>query len=141
MKKFEDFSKEDLWKLRCEVSVNSLYYSDFHNSFGLDTHSVSDFFDGWLDFVEELMVEDGHKDAGNKFFDYFDQYDNAETLEQWYYCFDNFSWVKYNNYTVYVGGEEVNDYYLSKDEAEEIAARWERDGYDDVQVVQIPFED
>ena len=33
MKKFEDFSKEDLWKLRCEVSVNSLYYSDFHNSF------------------------------------------------------------------------------------------------------------
>lgn len=141
MKKFEDFSKEDLWKLRCEVSVNSLYYSDYHNSFGLDTHSVCDFFDGWLDFVEELMVEDGHKDAGNKFFDYFDQYDNAETLEQWYYCFDDFSWVKYNNYTVYVGGEEVNDDYLSKDEAEEIAASWERDGYDDVQVVQIPFED
>ena len=95
---------------------------------------------GWLDFVEELIVEDGHKDAGNKFFDYFDQYDNAETLEQWYYCFDDFSWVKYNNYTVYVGGEEVNDYYLSKEEAEEVAARWERDGYDDVQVVQIPFE-
>lgn len=141
MKRFEDFSKEDLWKLRCEVSVNSLYYSDYHNSFGLDTHSVCDFFDGWLDFVEELMVEDGHKDAGNKFFDYFDQYDNAETLEQWYYCFDDFSWVKYNNYTVYVGGEEVNDDYLSKDEAEEIAASWERDGYDDVQVVQIPFED
>ena len=141
MKKFEDFSKEDLWKLRCEVSVNSLYYSDYHNSFDLDTHSVCDFFDGWLDFVEELMVEDGHKDAGNKFFDYFDQYDNAETLEQWYYCFDDFSWVKYNNYTVYVGGEEVNDDYLSKDEAEEIAASWERDGYDDVQVVQIPFED
>ena len=121
--------------------MNSLYYSDFHNSFGLDTHSVSDFFDGWLDFVEELMVEDGHKDAGDKFFDYFDQYDNAETLEQWYYCFDDFSWVKYNNYTVYVGGGEVNDDYLSKEEAEEIAARWERDGYDDVQVVQIPFED
>ena len=141
MKKFEDFSKEDLWKLRCEVSVNSLYYSDFHNSFGLDTYSVSDFFAGWLDFVEELMVEDGHKDAGNKFFDYFGEYDNADTLEQWYYCHDDFSWVKYNNYTVYVGGGEVNDDYLSKEEAEEIAARWERDGYDDVQVVQIPFED
>lgn len=103
MKKFEDFSKEDLWKLRCEVSVNSLYYSDYHNSFGLDTHSVCDFFDGWLDFIKEQMMEDGHKDAGDKFFDYFDQYDNAETLEQWYYCFDDFSWVKYNNYTVYVG--------------------------------------
>ena len=121
--------------------MNSLYYSDFDNSFGLDNRSVSDFFEGWLDFIKEQMEEDGHKDAGNKFFDYFDQYDNAETLEQWYYCFDDFSWVKYNNYTVYVGGGEVNDDYLSKEEAEEIAARWERDGYDDVQVVQIPFDE
>ena len=141
MKKFEDFSKEDLWKLRCEVSVNSLYYSDYHNSFGLDTHSVSDFFDGWLDFLEEEMVEDGHKDAGNKFFDYFDEYDNADFLWSWFMCYEDFSWVKYNNYTVYVGGDEVNDYYLSKDEAEEIAARWERDGYDDVRVVEIPFDE
>lgn len=39
------------------------------------------------------------------------------------------------------GGDEVNDYYLSKDEAEEIAARWERDGYDDVRVVEIPFDE
>lgn len=141
MKRFEDFTKEDLWKLRCEVSVNSLYYSDFHNSFGLDTHSVSDFFEGWLDFVKEQMEEDGHKDAGDKFFDYFDEYDNPDTIDSWYIRFDDFSWVKYNNYTVYVGGEEVNDYYLSKDEAEEIAASWERDGYDDVQVVQIPFDE
>lgn len=141
MKKFEDFSKEDLWKLRCEVIVNSPYLSDYHNSFGLDTNSVYDFFDSWLSYMQSEMEEDGHKDAGDKFFDYFDQYDNAETLEQWYYCFDDFSWVKYNNYTVYVGGGEVNDYYLSKNEAEEIAARWERDGYDDVRVVEMPFDE
>lgn len=104
MKKFEDFSKEDLWKLRCEVSVNSLYYSDYQNSFGLDTHSVYDFFDSWLSYMQNEMEEDRHKDAGDKFFDYFDQYDNADFLWSWFMCYEDFSWVKYNNYTVYVGG-------------------------------------
>ena len=141
MKKFEDFSKEDLWALRNEVVVNSPYLSDYQNSFGLDTHSVYDFFDSWLSYMQSEMEEDGHKDAGDKFFGYFDQYDNADFLWSWFMCYEDFSWVKYNNYTVYVGGDEVNDYYLSKEEAEVIAARWERDGYDDVRVVEIPFDE
>ena len=95
MKRFEDFTKEDLWALRNEVVVNSIFYSDYHNSFGLDTHSVCDFFDGWLDFIEELMVEDGYKDAACRFFDYFVEYDNADTLVQWYNCYDDLSWMKY----------------------------------------------
>ena len=95
MKRFEDFTKEDLWALRNEVVVNSIFDSDYHNSFGLDTHSVCDFFDGWLDFIEELMVEDGYKDAACRFFDYFVEYDNADTLVQWYNCYDDLSWMKY----------------------------------------------
>ena len=95
MKRFEDFTKEDLWALRCEVVVNSIYYHDYRNSFGLDCHSVSDFFDGWLSFIQELMIEDGKKDVGRNFYDYFKEYDNADTLEQWYHCFDDLSWMKY----------------------------------------------
>ena len=35
-------------------------------------------------------------------------------------------------YTVWVGGSEVNDSYLSKEEAENLAFEYEADGYDDV---------
>jgi hypothetical protein len=40
-------------------------------------------------------------------------------------------------YTVWVGGVEVNDYYLTKEEAENLAFEYEDDGYDDVIVGKI----
>ena len=40
-------------------------------------------------------------------------------------------------YTVWVGGVEVNDYYLRNDfEAQEIGRRYLNEGYDDVVVVR-----
>lgn len=35
-------------------------------------------------------------------------------------------------YSVWVGGIEVNDFYLSKKDAEKLKREYERDGYDDV---------
>lgn len=35
-------------------------------------------------------------------------------------------------YTVWVGGVEVNDYLLDKDNAEQLANQYKQDGYDDV---------
>ncbi len=37
-------------------------------------------------------------------------------------------------YSVWVGGVEVNDYLLSKQEAENLANEYKKDGYDDVQI-------
>jgi hypothetical protein len=37
-------------------------------------------------------------------------------------------------FTVWVGGVEVNDYYLTKKEAEKLAEEYRHDGYDDVVV-------
>ena len=37
-------------------------------------------------------------------------------------------------YSVWVGGGEVNDYYLTKKEAKRIAEAYKEDGYDDVAV-------
>lgn len=37
-------------------------------------------------------------------------------------------------YSVWVGGIEVNDYSMSKAEAEELADMYREDGYDDVYV-------
>lgn len=97
MKRFDNFSKEDLWALRNQIVVNSNYYSDYQNTFGIACKSVCDFFDGWLDFITEIMIEDGHKDARDNFFDYFDKYDNPDTLEQWFFCFDDFDWIEYED--------------------------------------------
>ena len=41
-----------------------------------------------------------------------------------------------NLYTVYVGGLEVNDYYMTKSEAENLASQYDVD-YDDVAIIQI----
>lgn len=38
-------------------------------------------------------------------------------------------------YTVFVGGIEVTDYELSKEEANEVAEYWRNKGYDDVAIV------
>ena len=42
-----------------------------------------------LDYLEDIP------DFGAALDDYFDEYDNADTLEQWYYCYEDFSWMKY----------------------------------------------
>lgn len=40
-------------------------------------------------------------------------------------------------YSVWIGGIEINDTYLTKDKAEEIAAAYIEDGYTDVIIEQI----
>ena len=42
-------------------------------------------------------------------------------------------------YSVFVGGTEVNDYYLTLEQAEYLKFEWEEDGYDadDVEIEKI----
>jgi len=47
---------------------------------------------------------------------------------------------KYGEYTVWVGGVEVNDYLLPKEEAEELADEYRENGYDDVSVEKVEPE-
>lgn len=39
-----------------------------------------------------------------------------------------------NKYTVWVGGVEVNQYYITKNEAEKLAAIYRAEGYEDVYI-------
>lgn len=73
---------EELIELKEEISLCSIYYLDYENSFGIDTHEVCDFFDGYCDYLEELMLEDGYDD--NDFYDLLDRYDTIENLECWF---------------------------------------------------------
>jgi len=44
-------------------------------------------------------------------------------------------------YTVWVGGVEVNDFYLSWTDAVAIAGEYSADGYKDIQVQRVPRPD
>ena len=72
--------------LRKQIYLNSLFFSDYENSYGIDSHQVCNFFDGFIDYISELMDEDGMSDED--FFNNLDKYDTTDNLLDWYGCFD-----------------------------------------------------
>lgn len=107
MKRLEDFTRTDLEQFRGEVVLNSLYYSDFNNSFGIDRHSASLFFDSYLSFISELSAEDGYlwdyANPGDRYYqegfhtwdEFLAKYDTIDNLENWWGCYESFDWVVY----------------------------------------------
>ena len=81
-----EITLEEVLELRKEIPLCSIYYADYRNSLGVEEHDCCDFFDGYADFIEELMEEDGLDDE--HYFDNLWMYDNTETLTEWFYCFD-----------------------------------------------------
>lgn len=81
-------SEENLWKLRQEIKLGSLFIADYRNSFGVDPHKVCDFFEGFLEFVEEKMREDYPSYDDKAFWELLPDYDTPEYLLDWYYCFE-----------------------------------------------------
>ena len=82
-----EMSKRNLWALRTEITLGSLYTSDYENSFQILPRMVQDFFDGYIEYLWEL-AEENNKKADIDFEDLVEIYDNADNLESWYYCFD-----------------------------------------------------
>jgi hypothetical protein len=107
MKRLEDFTRADLEQFRGEIILNSLYYSDFNNSFGIDCHSASLFFDSYLSFIASMSAEDGYPwdyaEPGSPYYqegfhtweEFLAKYDTIDNLENWWGCYEDFSWVKY----------------------------------------------
>lgn len=94
MKKFENLTKDELWALRQQITLNSHYFADYENKFGFDSHSVCVFFDGYYDYIWELAEEQNEEVTDEIVVKY---YDNIGNLWRWYNCYDDFSWIKYNN--------------------------------------------
>ncbi len=95
MKRFEDFTQAELWELRGQIVLGSIYVADHRNDFGIDEHSVCDFFDSFLSYIEDLAREEGN---GNLDWDeIIKMYDNPETLWDFYWRYEDFSWVEYKD--------------------------------------------
>ncbi len=75
MAQIKDLTKEQLWELRKEITLNSLFIRDYENSFDIDPQECCTFFDG---YVESLYMYSNDKNAD--FFEIADKYDNIENL-------------------------------------------------------------
>ena len=84
-------SKTQLKRLREDITLNSLYLSDYENRYGIDRNDVFNFFDSYLNYLEELMQEDRPEltetEVDNMFFDLLPEYDNINNLLEYQYCF------------------------------------------------------
>lgn len=84
--RIQDLSKEQLWKLRKEVVLNSLFTSDFENSFGIDAKECQTFFDGYMEYLDELADDD--KDNLNVVVVSALDYDSPDALYNWFNCIE-----------------------------------------------------
>lgn len=50
----EDLSAEELQKLRKEITIGSIYFDDYNNSFGVDKYEVSDWCDEYIKYLQSL---------------------------------------------------------------------------------------
>ena len=73
-------TRVELRRLRQQVCLGSLLYDDYDNDLGIDPYKCSAFFDSYLEYLGELMKEDGIK-WGREY--YLGKYDNMSNL--WHY--------------------------------------------------------
>jgi hypothetical protein len=78
-------NKNTLWQFRNEIVLNSLLMSDYHNSFGFTSESVCDFFDGYMEYLEQLATE--QYGSGCSIEQIF-SFDTPDNLYNWYGCFE-----------------------------------------------------
>ena len=77
-------SQEELVKLRKEITLCSLYLKDYRNSFGFDPERMQRFFEGYAEYLEELMEIGDYPCVDARFFSYLKDFDNIETLQEYY---------------------------------------------------------
>jgi hypothetical protein len=94
MKSFNELTIDELVELRKEIPVGSMYSDDYYNSFDYNHHDIQDFFDGYLDFIEELAKDDGYNNYTSADWDnILDRYDNNNSLEE-YFMSQDFDWIR-----------------------------------------------
>ena len=79
---------EEAIKLRKQIVLNSLYLNDYENDLGIDRLHAASFFDGFVDYIQELAEEDGIEVTNKNFMDVLKKYDTDENLERWWDCFE-----------------------------------------------------
>jgi hypothetical protein len=92
-KNFAQLTSNELWSLRKEIVLNSLFIADYDNSYGFDAAHISYFFDGYVDYICELADEDENNTLSIS--EIIKHYDNENNLYAWFHCYDDLSWITF----------------------------------------------
>lgn len=116
-----NLTKEQLWKLRQEIVLGSLYLDDYKNSFGIDPQAACNFFDS---FIEDAQQDD----EGNYNERKTEEFDNPDDLYNYYLTCENpFGELKESQKLNETGEWDENDEDMQawlegmRDSAEELA--------------------
>ena len=101
--KFKNLTKEDLWKLRKQIVLNSLFIADYENDFEFNSFDISHFMGGYYDYLQELMEEDNCTDLS--------KYDNEDNLFAWFNCYDDLDWIRCRKLTYKTHKRENGEIY------------------------------
>ena len=75
-------TKQELQKLRQQITLNSLFTSDYTNTHNIDPRQVQDFFDSWLEYCSEDIETTNDNDL-------FEKANNIDNLYDYYiYMFE-----------------------------------------------------
>lgn len=83
--KIYELTRSQLQELRSEIVLNSLFLKDYENSLGIEPKEAYSFFDGYVDYLYELVDKN---DKGARAYDIFDVVmakDNLNNLYD-YFC-------------------------------------------------------
>ena len=80
----KDLTKEQIWELRQEMELNSIYLRDYSNSFGIEEKECFTFFNGYIEYLLELNNTDNG--LNQDLSDIIELYDNVENLYNWFAC-------------------------------------------------------
>ena len=85
--KITELDRAQLVQLRSEILFTSVFVSDYQNTLGIEPHEASAFFDGYADYLSELMKEDGLTDSD--FYTFLEDYDTEDNLYCWWLVYSN----------------------------------------------------
>lgn len=74
------FEESELWNLRKQVPIGSIYLADYKNSYGIPAEKVCDFFKGFDAHILETIDENGENDEESSYY----KHDNVDELKYYY---------------------------------------------------------
>ena len=83
------WTQEELWNLRQQIPLCSMFVKDYVNTFHVDPECTWEFFDGYVEFLQDEMEELEENYNDEQFYDLLLKYDTPENLYNWWSDLEN----------------------------------------------------
>lgn len=83
MAQIKDLTKEQLWQLRQQIVLNSLFVNDYSNSFDIDPQECCTFFEGYMEELWQIATNELDY-RGTDVLWVIEKCDNVDNLYNWW---------------------------------------------------------